>query len=328
MRPSPEGQDAVDFAFNQRWKLTYSSHQNTPMKINPRGLIAACLALILGFPATHYADAVLRTGSGATPAGIQGIVSQFQSDLGGVNNGIGGGPFSSGFRAINWDGVPDGSAAPNNLPGTFFNSTSPRGIVFTTPGGGFQVSARSSSGTPVNFGNIDPSYSSTFQTFSPERLFTALNSIIININFFLPGTPTMPAYVRGFGAVFTDVDMSGSASIELFDQNNQSLFAGSVPVSTNGGLSFLGISFNAGEQIHRATITSGAFALGAGMVDGAPFDLVVMDDWFYGEPQAVPEPATLTLLAFGLILLASLRRWQRHRVMHPDTVEPQPRRRS
>jgi hypothetical protein len=180
--------------------------------------------------------------------------------------------------------------------------------VFTTPGGGFQASARGVSGTPVNFGNIDPSYASTFQTFSVERLFTALNSPIINISFFVPGMPTMPAYVRGFGAVFTDVDLLGSTSIELFDQNNESLFTGSVSTSSNGGLSFLGISFNAGEQIHRVQIQSGDAALGAGVVDGFPFDLVVMDDWFFGEPQPVPEPGTLTLMALALLGVAVARR--------------------
>lgn len=280
------------------------------MRTNRRRWLPVCSVLLFCFPTTQFADAVLRTGSGATPGGIQGIVSQFQSDLGGVNNGVGGGPFSSGFRAINWDGVPDGSSAPNNLPGTFFNSTSPRGIVFTTPGGGFQVSARSASGTPVNFGNIDPSYASTFQTFSAERLFTALNSPIINISFFVPGMPTMPAYVTGFGAIFTDVDTLGSTTIELFDQNNELLFAGSVPVSPNGGLSFLGVSFNAGEQIRYGTIKSGGSALGAGIVDG-PFDLVVMDDWFFGEPQPVPEPATVTIIALAVLATAGMGRWRR-----------------
>jgi PEP-CTERM motif len=30
-----------------------------------------------------------------------------------------------------------------------------------------------------------------------------------------------------------------------------------------------------------------------------------MDDFFYGEPQAVPEPATLLLFAAGLVALGA-----------------------
>ena len=39
-------------------------------------------------------------------------------------------PSAGGRREINWDGVADGFAAPNNLPANFFNKNSPRGVVF------------------------------------------------------------------------------------------------------------------------------------------------------------------------------------------------------
>jgi hypothetical protein len=52
----------------------------------------------------------------------------------------------------------------------------------------------------------------------------------------------------------------------------------------NGGLSFVGISFNAGEQISRVVIESGNAALSAANNDGT-VDVVAMDDFIYGEPQ-------------------------------------------
>ena len=112
------------------------------------------------------------------------------------------GSFGSGRREINWDGVPDAFAAPNNLPVDFFNVNSPRGVVFTTAGTGFQVSANAvnPTNTPVLFGNINPTYPSLFQTFSPQKLFTALSSNLLDVDFFVPGSTT-PALTRGFGSL-------------------------------------------------------------------------------------------------------------------------------
>src|SRR6185436_10689819 len=171
-----------------------------------RWFYTSALVGVIGFQGgSAQADVVTRFASGATPADIQSSVDGFRSDLGGVNNGVGGGPFGSGSRAINWDGVPDSSAANNLFAPTFFNSTSPRGITFLTPGTGLQVSADALNpgSVPVLFGNIDPSYPATFQAFSQERLFTALGSPIVDLNFFLPSDPTSLAFTRGFGAVFS-----------------------------------------------------------------------------------------------------------------------------
>lgn len=272
-------------------------------------------ALLFGCPNTHFAAAVIRADAGAAPTDIQDTISLFQTDLGGVNNGAGGGPFASGFRAINWDGVPDTSASPNSLATNFFNSSSMRGAVFATPGSGLQVSADldNPSMTPVRFGNIDPAYPSTFQAFSTERLFSAVGSPIVNISFFVPGMPTMPAYVAGFGAVFSDVDFGDSAFIEYFDENANTLTTVFVPAATNG-LSFLGVFFNAGERVARVRITSGNAPLGPGITDEGTTDLVAMDDFIYAEPQMVPEASTFALLGLGAcMLLAVRRRRQRNR---------------
>ncbi len=140
-------------------------------------------------------------------------MDQFRAEVGGTNNGVGG-TFTSGRREVNWDGVPDSFSAPNNLPANFFNVNSARGVVFSTPGSGFQVSVRSGNPTVTahRFGNINPNYPFDFQTFSPERLFTALGSTITDVTFFVPGTSSL-AFTNGFGVVFTDVDSTTSTTL-------------------------------------------------------------------------------------------------------------------
>lgn len=253
-------------------------------------LVALVSALVA---AGAQAAPVVRQGSAANAAGLQAIVDQFRADLGGANNGVGG-TFPSGRREINWDGVPDGFAAPNNLPFDFFNVNSPRGAVFHTvledAGSAlnqFMVSATTASGVPVRFGDINPSYTSTFIANSEQRLFMPRGAHALLVRFQQPGGST-EATVNGFGAVFSDVDSStGSGRTILFaySPEGRQLAAASAP-AFNGGLSFVGISFNAGERIGYVIIKSGTDALSSSNNDGtAGVDVVAMDDFIYGEPQ-------------------------------------------
>ena len=255
------------------------------------------------------AAAIIESAAGLTAASITAARDAFRVDLGGGTVAGANGSFGGLRREINWDGVPDSLSAPNALPFNFFNSTSPRGAEFSTPGTGFQVSSNAGMG-PVNFGNIDPTYTNVFAAFSSQRLFTAVGSNIVDVNFFLPGTAT-PAGVTGFGSVFSDVDLANTTSIQYFSTAGISLGTFFVPAQFGSQtFSFLGVSFNAGEMIGRVRITNGNRALGAGVTDqnGDLRDVVVMDDFIYSEPAGVPEPATILTGLAGLSLVVIARR--------------------
>ena len=283
------------------------------MKTYPQISFTLALGLSLAsFPA-HAATIIRSAGGDATPASIAATRDLFRTDLGGGTTAGANGSFGGARREINWDGVPATFSAPNNLPANFFNSNSPRGAVFSTPGTGFMVSSATTdagAGQPAaaNFGNINAAYTGTFSTFTAQRLFTVLGSNILEVNFFLAGTAT-PATVSGFGAVFSDVDLQGSTTLQFFDAANASLGTFNVPTGTiaSGSLSFLGVSFDAGERIGRVRITNGNAALGAGVNDTSVTDLVVMDDFIYSEPSAVPEPSAMLLGLSGLVALLGRR---------------------
>ena len=263
-------------------------------------------ALLFGAVFAGQAAPIVFSADGANPAAIQTTVDAFRAALGTLNPNLAG-SFGSGRREINWDGVPDALSAPNNLPANFFNLNSPRGVVFATPGTGFQVSANAAVG-PVEFGNLNATYPALFQTFSAQRLFTALGSNVTDVDFFVPGSSTATG-VSAFGAVFTDVDLANTTSLQFFNLADQSLGTFFAPASIgNQTLSFLGVQFNAGEVIGRVRITAGNAALGG--AEGNGIDLVVMDDFIYAEPNrvAVPEPSTLLLIGAPLVALAALRR--------------------
>jgi hypothetical protein len=212
-------------------------------------------------------------------------VEEYRSLLG-PDNGGAPDPHESGRRELNWDAVPDEFAAPNALPSDFFNAPEApraRGAVLKTPGDHVAVSADSSNraDAAVRFGDVNPSYTDTFRAFSEERLFSPIGSNTVNLRFFTPGTDT-PAAVRGFGAVYTDVDRKETASFEFFDVDGASLGKFAVPVSENGH-SFLGVAFRK-AIVARVRIVYGNTKLGPD--DGRRYDVAVMDDFIFGEPQS------------------------------------------
>src|SRR5438045_4602650 len=172
-------------------------------------LVLALLILIALLPGTTRAQTVF-SGAGTTAAR-----DNFRAAIGGGTTAGANGSFGGVRREINWDAVPANFAAPNTLPFDFFNVNSPRGLLFGSFGKGFQVSSATTDNgpgqpAPPNFGNIDPSYTSTFAPFSPQRLFTPFGPSMLSghaanvtyVHFYVPGTDT-EAVVNGFGCIFS-----------------------------------------------------------------------------------------------------------------------------
>ncbi|HZE68874.1 MAG TPA: hypothetical protein VE135_05015 [Pyrinomonadaceae bacterium] len=238
--------------------------------------------------------------AGPNAASIQSSVDAYRAALGNPNNGNAPGPLATGRREINWDG--GGGVNTTTAPVTPFNVfLNTRGSQFTTPGIGLSQAPPSGGpqgGLAALFNN--PSYGTIFKAFSPLRLFTPVGSNITNALFFVPGSNgNTPATVSGFGAVFTDVDQpdgsgpgekhgnrGASTLMEFFGANGQLLFSSFVPASPgDGSLSFFGVIYN-DARIARVRITTGDAAPGPD--DDIKNDIVMMDDFIYGEPQALP----------------------------------------
>jgi hypothetical protein len=245
---------------------------------------------------------VIFQAAGPTAESIQGTVDAYRAALGDPNNANNPGPLASGRREINWDGggppVDNTAPLPPVTPFNVFLNT--RGGQFTTLGIGLTQAPPAGGpegGLEALFNNL--TYGATFSTFSPLRLFTPVGSNVTEAAFFIPGTNgAESATVRGFGAVFTDVDESDgigprlrranprgdSTRMEYFDRDGRLIFSSFVPASPgDASLSFFGILFE-DARIARVRITTGSVAPGPD--DDTEHDIVMMDDFFYSEPQS------------------------------------------
>ncbi len=230
------------------------------------------------------AGPLVRQVSGPNAAAIQATVDQFRVDLGGVNNGVTAGSQATGRREINWDAVPGTGLTqdPNPMP-----RFAARGATFTTPGSSFGISGA----TVLEFAEVNATYPGLFAAFSSPKLFAPLGSNVTDVLFNVPGTQATAAGVTGFGAVFTDVDSATSTKLEFYAPDGALLYEAFAPAWTgNESLSFLGVSFTAGEIVGRVRITTGNAAFGPD--ESGALDVVAMDDFIYGEPTAT---AGLTL---------------------------------
>ena len=241
-------------------------------------------------PRTFQPPTVFQA-AGPTAASIQASLDAYRHELGGDNNGVAPGPIKIGRREINWDG---GGSTATSLAGTTLTQfLDGRGSLFVTPGSGFVQAPPS--GLAQTFAN--PTYEKVFQPFSQGRLFSSIGSNVTVVTFFVPGSAGgLIATTRGFGAIFSDVDLpdgSGpggkrgnrrsSTLVEYYGLDGGLLYSSFVPASPgDAGFSFLGISFK-DARVASVRITAGDVA--PGVDDKRPHDVVMTDDFIFGEPQ-------------------------------------------
>ena len=219
---------------------------------------------------------------------IAATVADFRTLLGDPANGGTPGPLPAGRREVNWDGA---AARPFNnqdhFPIDFFNTTVKSGLVYD--GASFRNDS-------LLFAEINPTYATEFKAFSPKVMFSAIGTNVVNAVFRIPGAAT-PAAVTGFGAVFSDVDLDQVTSIEPMDKDGRSLGRFFVPRRSDGdGFSFLGVKFD-DAIVASVRIVCGNGTLAAGTNDvsaGGTKDLVVVDNFIFGEPAAVAGTTSAT----------------------------------
>jgi len=214
---------------------------------------------------------------------IQSKMDEFRHLLGDQLNTTTG--VTGGRREINWDGIADDMVG-KDLPLDFFNPTAPgapearqRGLAYAA-GGQFRVSNS-------NFQEVNSNAASQFQSFSGSKTFANVSKNAWEIVVEKAGK-AIPASTRGFGAVFSDVDVQHSTSLEFFN-GEKSLGQFFVPPHDAGSsFSFLGVYFNTEERITRIRVQhDGILSDGQKDIsDSGPKDLVVLDDILYSEPVA------------------------------------------
>jgi hypothetical protein len=231
-------------------------------------------------------EPVVFQAAGPSAASIQSMVDAFRTAIGGANKGNVAGPIADGRREINWDG--GGSTATSIVPTPFDGFLVNRGGRFTTRGDGFVQAPVE--GLAATFNNT--SYATEFKAFSPVRLFSPIESNVTTAQFFVPGGGDVAATTKAFGAVFSDVDQQhdgrdhGAMTVLLFyGAYGNLLYRAEVPASEGeASFSFVGVLFDEARVAYVRIRTGNAIP---GADDDRKRDVVMMDDFIYGEPQAM-----------------------------------------
>jgi hypothetical protein len=260
-----------------------------------------------GNPSTALPSQHFFGGGGGQPSAATALAN-FETAIGGPNNGGTPSPQNGGFRTINWDGVKlDGTDFGGGANTTVINFNTTVGIPlnrFQTRGVFFgAVYAVSGDG----FKTVNPGVNGLFPPFSTPSTFAMFNDNGIDFKFIAPSannTTLANASSRGFGAIFINVELPNTTSIQYFNGNTL-LDTEYAPVGGKGLPVFVGALFN-NPVVTRVSLTLGtdvifnfngsSFSPGPNADDPAMgHNLVVTDDWAYAEP--VPTPNGLPIIS-------------------------------
>ena len=245
---------------------------------------------------------IVFQAAGPNAASIQSTVDAFRAALGEPNNGNNPGQ-PSGRREINWDGggnndttdyprlrrstcswtpeapgLPPWGRACRRLPRRVgprvawpCSSTIRPTATFSAPSALCACSPRSAATSPKR------ASSSPAPTGLPQQ-----RSVVS-----ARSSPTWTSRMDSHGTSSRE-PAGASTRIEYFDVDGKLIFSGFVPASPgDGSLSFFGVVFP-DARIAQVRITTGNVAPGPD--DDGQNDIVMMDDFLYGEPQPIPSP--------------------------------------
>ncbi|MEA5500393.1 hypothetical protein [Limnoraphis robusta] len=266
--------------------------------------LTGILAVSIPFQKAQAATLFSGVGDNAATA-----FAAMKAAIGGLDNTTAIGPQIGGFRTVNWDGVLlDGTdfggntqvIVPDQVVGIPEDRFLSRGAlyddVYIVSGDGLE--------------SVNSGVAGQFPAFSPNNIFVHFgeDDNEIDQSFTLAGTTT-PAATRGFGAIFLDVELPNTSSIEFF---NGSVSLGKYFVEPGGsGLpSFLGVLFDepvitevelilGNNTIFDVDLDSNTITSGPADDPENGIDLVATDDFIYAEPevaQEIPEPSALVAL--------------------------------
>jgi hypothetical protein len=317
-----EESSSVTPPFNTPVTVTISDTANGlgPVTANSAASVADA-NLSQGNPITATPTSTFFGGGSGQPSAATALAN-FQAAIGGANNGAVPQPINGGFRVITWDGVKlDGTdfggganttvISPGNVVGIPLNRFQTNGVYF---GAVYAVSGSDATGN--TFTSVNPGVAGLFPPFSPKNTFAMFNDNGIDFKFVLPSaadSTIVSASSRGFGAIFENVELANTTSIQYFNGNTL-LDTEFAPVAGMGKQSFVGALFSS-PVVTRVVLTLGTdviFSFDGTTVKPGPFaddgvnhNLVTTDNWAFAEPVATPNGLPIVTGAQGTTFAAA-----------------------